>query len=229
MSPPPPRWPRPEPQIPAAGASSPAPTSCLWAQPQRASFSARKLHLPRGSILLTAYSTRVTCLLSLPSSQLFAWLCFFFLPQLFFPQVSTQLAPRSQVTSISLVSSERPLGLSPLLSFWIRDENAYPSGPEPVFSATWSLHSYSALLVVGLPWWLSDNEAACSARDPGSVPGLGRSPGGGHRNSLQYSCLENPHGQRSLVGYSPKGRKRVRHDWSNLTCTLCVRILRERQ
>ena len=32
----------------------------------------------------------------------------------------------------------------------------------------------------------------------GSIPGLGRSPGGGHGNVLQYSCLENPHGQRSL-------------------------------
>ena len=36
-------------------------------------------------------------------------------------------------------------------------------------------------------------------------------PGGGHGNSLQYSCLENPHGQRSLTCYSPWGR-RVRHD-----------------
>jgi len=32
-------------------------------------------------------------------------------------------------------------------------------------------------------------------------------PGGGHGNPLQCSCLENPHGQRSLVGYSPRGRK----------------------
>ena len=40
-------------------------------------------------------------------------------------------------------------------------------------------------------------------RDSGSILGLGRSPGGGHGNSLQYSCLENPHGQRSLAGYSP--------------------------
>ena len=31
---------------------------------------------------------------------------------------------------------------------------------------------------------------------------LGRSPGGGYDNPLQYSCLENPHGQKSLVGYS---------------------------
>ena len=37
--------------------------------------------------------------------------------------------------------------------------------------------------------------------------GLGRSPGGRHGNPLQYSCLENPHGQRSLAGYSPWGRR----------------------
>ena len=36
-----------------------------------------------------------------------------------------------------------------------------------------------------------------------SFPGLGRSPGGGHGNPLQYSCLENPHGRRSLARYSP--------------------------
>jgi len=40
-------------------------------------------------------------------------------------------------------------------------------------------------------------------RDVGSVLGLGRSSGGGHGNPLQYPCLENPHGQRNLVGYSP--------------------------
>ena len=41
------------------------------------------------------------------------------------------------------------------------------------------------------------------------VPFLGweDSPGGGHGNPLQYSCLENPQGQRSLAGYSPGGRK----------------------
>ena len=44
-------------------------------------------------------------------------------------------------------------------------------------------------------------------RDEGSVPGSGRPPGGKHSNPLQYSCLENPHGQRSLVGYSPWGHK----------------------
>ena len=41
------------------------------------------------------------------------------------------------------------------------------------------------------------------ARDLGSIPGSGRSPGGGSGNPLQCSCLENSHGQRSLVDYSP--------------------------
>ena len=39
----------------------------------------------------------------------------------------------------------------------------------------------------------------------GLIPGSGRSPGGGHGNPLQYSCLENPYGQRSLGGYSSRG------------------------
>ena len=44
---------------------------------------------------------------------------------------------------------------------------------------------------------------AGDGRDVALIPGSGRSPGGGHGNALQYSCLENPHGQRSLVGCSP--------------------------
>ena len=48
---------------------------------------------------------------------------------------------------------------------------------------------------------------AGDARDVGSISGLGRSPGIGNGNPLQYPCLENPHGQRSLVGYSPWGHK----------------------
>ena len=46
---------------------------------------------------------------------------------------------------------------------------------------------------------------AGNVRDTGSIPGSERSPGGGHGNPLQCSCLENPHGQRSLAGYSPQG------------------------
>ena len=48
---------------------------------------------------------------------------------------------------------------------------------------------------------------AGDTRDVGSIPGLGRSPGVGNGNPLQYSCLENLHGQRSLVGDRPWSHK----------------------
>ena len=47
----------------------------------------------------------------------------------------------------------------------------------------------------------------CSVGDPGSIPGSGRSPGGGNGNPLQYSCLENPHGQRSMGSRYPERSK----------------------
>jgi len=57
----------------------------------------------------------------------------------------------------------------------------------------------------GLPRWLRQfKESACNAGDQGSIPGLGRSPGGKDGKPLQYSSLENPHGQRSLAGYGPR-------------------------
>ena len=77
----------------------------------------------------------------------------------------------------------------------------------------------------GGPWWPlhinwgfsggSDGEkSTCNVGDLGSSPGLGRSPRGGHGNPLQYSCLENPHGQRSLAGYSSWGHKESdRTEW----------------
>ena len=48
---------------------------------------------------------------------------------------------------------------------------------------------------MGCPGGLVGKEPACNAGDTGdmgSIPGLGRSPGGGHGNPLQCSCLENP-------------------------------------
>ena len=56
------------------------------------------------------------------------------------------------------------------------------------------------------PGGSDSKKSACSA-GLGSIPGLGRPPEGRHGNTLQYSYLENPHGQRSLAGYSPWGRK----------------------
>ena len=45
--------------------------------------------------------------------------------------------------------------------------------------------------ILGFPGGSDCKESTCNAGDLGSVPGLGRSPGGGHGNPLQYSCLEN--------------------------------------
>ena len=61
--------------------------------------------------------------------------------------------------------------------------------------------------VFGFPGGSVGKESACNVGDVGSIPGLGRSSGGGHGNPLQYPCLENPHGQRSMGIYSPWGHK----------------------
>ena len=54
---------------------------------------------------------------------------------------------------------------------------------------------------MGFPGGSDSKESACNAGDSSSTPGWGRSPGGGHGNPPWYSCLENPYGQNSLVGY----------------------------
>ena len=68
-----------------------------------------------------------------------------------------------------------------------------------------------------LPRWLRGKETACNAGnsgDMGSIPGSGRSLGGGHGNPLQYSCLENPwseeHGKLQSIG-----SQKLKHDQSD--------------
>ena len=66
----------------------------------------------------------------------------------------------------------------------------------------------------GLLWWLSGKESAPSAEaagNSGSIPGSRRCPGGGHGNSLLYSCLENPW-KEEADGPHSIGFQRVRHD-----------------
>ena len=63
-------------------------------------------------------------------------------------------------------------------------------------------------LTYGLPQGLINKESVCNAEDPDSIPGSGRSPGGGHGNPLQCSCPENPDpGDLQSIG-----SQRVRHD-----------------
>ena len=62
-------------------------------------------------------------------------------------------------------------------------------------------------MLLSFPGGSDSKESTCNAGDLGSIPGLRISPGGGHGNPLLCSCLKNPHGQRSLTGYSPWGPK----------------------
>ena len=63
------------------------------------------------------------------------------------------------------------------------------------------------MISVDFPGGLDDKESTCNAGDLGSILGLGRCPGEGNGKPLQYSCLENPHGQMNLAGYSSWGHK----------------------
>ena len=86
-----------------------------------------------------------------------------------------------------------------------------PTGNQETSAGFWKgfvicvLGSFNPSL--GFPGGSDGKESACNVRELGSIPGLGRSLGGGHGNPLHYSYLENPHGLRSLVGYSPWGLK----------------------
>ena len=75
-----------------------------------------------------------------------------------------------------------------------------------------SILGYSALTLIRNVWRFEidssvGKESAFNAGDPDPNPGLGRAPGEGIGYPLQYSSLEKPHGQRSLVGYGPYGCK----------------------
>ena len=59
-------------------------------------------------------------------------------------------------------------------------------------------------------------------RDSGSIPGSGRSPGGGNGSSLQYSCLENPMDTEEPGGLQSMGSQRVGHNWSDLALILVL-------
>ena len=71
----------------------------------------------------------------------------------------------------------------------------------------WRRDRLPTSVFLGFPGGSAGKESAFNEGDLSSIPGLERPPGGGHGNPLQYSCLENPQGQRSQAGYSPWGGK----------------------
>ena len=89
----------------------------------------------------------------------------------------------------------------------------------------WRRHRLPSPAFLGFLGGSDGKESTCRAGHLGSIPGLGRSSGGGHGNLLQYSGLENPYGQKSLVGYVPWGHKELdltgrlstaQHNWITL-------------
>ena len=93
---------------------------------------------------------------------------------------------------------EKKKSLSSLIKKWDPNKNLLMSGKG------------LTLVVKSLPTNAGD------FRDSGSIPGSGRSPGGGHDNPLQYSCQENPPWTEDPDGLLSIGSQRVGHDWSNL-------------
>ena len=63
---------------------------------------------------------------------------------------------------------------------------------ERCFMSTILIYFFSRFYFGGLPDGSEVKAPACNVGDPGLIPGLGRSPGEGNGNPLQYSCLENP-------------------------------------
>ena len=85
------------------------------------------------------------------------------------------------------------------------------------------------MLPSNFPWASQVRNLPANAgdiRDTGSIPVLGRSPGGGHGNPLQYSCLENPMDRGASRAYQSIGLPRVRHDWSDLAHQLSLFFVR---
>ena len=82
---------------------------------------------------------------------------------------------------------------------------------------TMHLAAFQVVLVVNNP-----PAQAGDVRVSGSIPGSGRSPGGGHGNLLQYSCLENPMDWGAWRATVHRVTRRVRHDWRDFTHTACI-------
>ena len=71
------------------------------------------------------------------------------------------------------------------------ESHRLPSASRRPWKASGIMKSEYKGLRTGFPGGSDGKVSACNVRDPGSIPGLGRSPGEGNGNPLQYSCLEN--------------------------------------
>ena len=81
------------------------------------------------------------------------------------------------------------------------------------FSPSLQVFLFCLWFPLGFPGGSDSKESTCNAGDLGLIPGLGRSPRGGHGNPLQYFHLENPH-SRGVWQAKVHGVQRVRHNWA---------------
>ena len=115
----------------------------------------------------------------------------------------------------SVPSCFSPLWIYPPSAKTIAEAPLYLVSPWMRLWMAWqTLENCSKIMFSKVPWdgypeWLNGKESTCQCRRLGSIPGLGRSHGGGNGNPLQDSCLENPQGHRSLAGYSPWSGKEL--------------------
>ena len=105
----------------------------------------------------------------------------------------SQVALNSEASLVAQMVTNQPTMQETPVQFLGRDD-PLEKGEAPVF--------------LGFPGGLVCKESTHIVGDLGLIPGLGRSPGGGHGHPLQYSGLENPHGH---CGLQPIGSQRVRH------------------
>ena len=109
-----------------------------------------------------------------------------------------EMVTHSSILTWKILWMEEPGGLQSMGSQRVRH-----------YWATNTFIFYNYTVMRGFPGGLNGKEFTCNVGDLGLIPGLGRSPGGGQGNPLQYSCLENPHWQRSLASCSPWGCKEL--------------------
>ena len=112
--------------------------------------------------------------------------------------------PSDKVRGNRFLTKEYLLNL--LLSLRLKDSFCYFFDKKSEASINEKIMSF-IVIDRDFPGVSAGKESSCSVGDLGLILGLGRSPGGGHGNSLQYSCLGILHGLRSLASYSPRSHK----------------------